>query len=110
MRSHHPLWLSLAVLPFAVPGALLVARWTVASFHGNPAAKTVLTFLDSYWPLIIMIPVLVGWILYLIHAVHSASVPAESRRFWTLLIFFLGPYAIPFYYAKFIAGERQDRA
>ena len=50
-----------------------------------------------------MVTAVVDWIAFLVHAQHSKAIPDNSRRAWTMLIFFFAPIANLFYYAKFIA-------
>jgi hypothetical protein len=96
-------WLILAVLPFLVPILLFVVRLTAASQSFSSTGKMIVDFIGNFWWLIIIVTVILDSIAFLLHAQHSKVIPDESRQGWTLLILFLGPYAVPFYYWKFIA-------
>ena len=96
-------WLTLAVLPFVMPILLLLARWSAGSFIPHPAAQAIFDFVMNFWWLIIIITVILVSIAFLLHAQHSKVIPDNRRQGWTLLILFFGPYAVPFYYWKFIA-------
>ena len=45
---------------------------------------------------------LVGWISYIFDVWRNKRVPREKRALWTALLFFAGPYVMPFYFWHYI--------
>ncbi|MEO8586305.1 MAG: DUF4190 domain-containing protein [Acidobacteriota bacterium] len=45
-----------------------------------------------------------GWIAYLWDVFHNPRVPIEKRALWAVVLVFVGPYAMPFYYWFYIRG------
>jgi hypothetical protein len=50
---------------------------------------------------------LAGWVAHLRDVFRSPRVPVEKKPFWAILIFLLGPLAMPFYFFRYIFGEGQ---
>ena len=96
-------WLILAVLPYLVPILLLAVRSAARTLSSFSAGSVVFEFIGNFWWLIIMLTGVIDSIAFLAHAQHSKAIPDDSRQDWTMRIFFFGPFATPFYYAKFIA-------
>ena len=44
----------------------------------------------------------VGWALFLWDVWHNERVPTEKRSLWTSVLFFAGPYAMPFYFWHYV--------
>ncbi len=39
-----------------------------------------------------------SWILFIWNVWHNPAVPIDKRALWTAVLFFAGPYAMPFYF------------
>lgn len=40
----------------------------------------------------------IAWILYVWDVFHNNRLPKEKRSLWAVILIFLGPYAMPFYF------------
>ncbi len=40
----------------------------------------------------------IGWLLFIIDVWRNARVPPNKRALWTAILFFGGPYVMPFYF------------
>lgn len=52
---------------------------------------------------------MVGWIYFMVDSFRNDRVPRDQRALWAALLFFAGPYVMPFYYWKFFRPERESR-
>jgi len=43
-----------------------------------------------------------GWLLFLWNVWHNVRVPRGKRALWTTVLFFAGPYTMPFYFWFYI--------
>lgn len=61
--------------------------------------------LGNYWLFSAMLVFIVGWIAYLWDVFHNPRVPVDKRALWAVVLAFVGPYAMPFYFWFYIRGE-----
>lgn len=61
--------------------------------------------LGNYWPFYAMLVFIVGWIAYLWDVFHNPRVPVDKRALWAVVLAFVGPYAMPFYFWFYIRGD-----
>ena len=63
--------------------------------------------LARYWPFYGMVLFFIGWVAYFWDLFHNAAVPREKRQLWAALLFFAGPWAMPFYFWFYVRGPRR---
>jgi hypothetical protein len=61
--------------------------------------------LGNYWLFSAMLVFIVGWIAYLWDVFHNPRVPVDKRALWAVVLAFVGPYAMPFYFWFYIRGD-----
>jgi hypothetical protein len=60
--------------------------------------------IGMYWMFYCMLVFIAGWIAYLWDVFHNPRVPVEKRALWAVVLAFVGPYAMPFYFWFYIRG------
>jgi hypothetical protein len=53
----------------------------------------------------VMLVFIAGWIAYLWDVFHNPRVPVDKRALWAVVLAFVGPYAMPFYFWFYIRGD-----
>jgi hypothetical protein len=53
----------------------------------------------------VMLVFIAGWIAYLWDVFHNSRVPVDKRALWAVVLAFVGPYAMPFYFWFYIRGD-----
>ena len=61
--------------------------------------------IGMYWMFYCMLVFIAGWIAYLWDVFHNPRVPVDKRALWAVVLAFVGPYAMPFYFWFYIRGE-----
>lgn len=61
--------------------------------------------LGNYWLFAAMLVFIVGWVAYLWDVFHNSRVPVDKRALWAVVLAFVGPYAMPFYFWFYIRGD-----
>jgi hypothetical protein len=85
-----------AIWPFIIIGVLILVM-SLTRFQ--PPTSFV-----AIWIALSIIFVM-GWISYLLNVFRNERVPRNKRALWAALLFFAGPYAMPFYYWHYLRYE-----
>lgn len=82
-----------AVWPFIIAGALILTM-TLTRF--DPPSSFV-----KVW-VVMSIIFGIGWLTYLWNVFLNQRVPRDKKALWVALLFFAGPYAMPFYFWHYL--------
>jgi len=93
----------------------LAAMWFyllmgVALLAGIDGPRWLPEHLSRYWILYAGIIVVVSWIVFVIDAFRNPRVPEGKRRLWAAVLFFAGPWAMPFYFWFYVRPVRRLEA
>jgi hypothetical protein len=56
----------------------------------------------SYWMFYASVIGVAGWVAYLWDVTRNPRVPREKRALWAVVLFFVGPWSLPFYFWFYI--------
>lgn len=87
-----------ALVPLVLVASALLGYWATYALR---AGRHLNLRIGLFGPLYIAL-VLVLLAFYMIHAWRSSRVPAEKKRLWLGALLFLGVYAMPVYWYRFI--------
>jgi hypothetical protein len=71
-------------------------------FTGTPPVPG---YFGNYAMFSVMLVFIAGWIAYLWDVFHNPRVPVDKRALWAVVLAFVGPYAMPFYFWFYIRGD-----
>ena len=92
----------LGVLGFWFP-ALMLAGIALMVAGGTPRIPGAIgNHISAYWLFDGILVFILGWVAYLWDLFHNPRVPREKRARWAVVLLFVGPYAMPFYFWFYI--------
>jgi len=94
--------LILGVLGFWFCG-LMIAGLVLFFFGGVPRVPgRIGNHIAAYWLFYGILIFMAGWLAYIWNVFHNPRMPRDKRALWAVVLFFAGPYAMPFYFWFYI--------